>query len=246
MMRLKLIPPLGLLLLCQITLSGVAPAVQIQVPPVPSPVPGAGPTASMIPPGSSPRPYRSPNLTFGSSRPIMAVGTLKSIDSATSTVVIAINRRLSCIPHIMVIRAQQAGKDKELFDKELPPQRTFHLTPRTMILDARPNPNKTPAKAVSGKLQNQDQELLKFSDFKPGDPVGVLYRMGFIPGEDPLPLNFCRLNPGQGIDVEASPLSDRYKFLLAQKRKRLAGRALGHDVQTSPPLSLDQPTTHGL
>ena len=48
MIRLKLIHRLGLLLLCQATLSGVAPA-QIQVPPTPAPLPWSGRPIGQVP-----------------------------------------------------------------------------------------------------------------------------------------------------------------------------------------------------
>ena len=169
------------------------------------------------------------------SRPLFAVGRLKTIDSATSTVVISIDRKLSSAPHILLYNAKRAGVEQELMDREFPPERAFLITRRTFLLDAKPDPRKPQTRASTGKIR-EDKQFLPFSAFKPGDFVGVMFSMSST-GKGTHALNLCRLDPNQkdfGIDY-------------APMRKGTFGRKarFSHQAKTTSTLSQDTVTTHG-
>lgn len=142
-------------------------------------------------------------------RPILAVGTLKSIDSGTSTVVISIDRKLSSVPNILVYEAKKAGTYEELMSRELPAERTFRIPPQAMIMDGRYNPDKPQTKAVTGKIR-QDKQRIAFSEFKPGERVGVLFSLNSDPSKPPTIRNFSKLDPDRtDFAVDFNPMRGR-------------------------------------
>lgn len=142
---------------------------------------------------SATRPTANPLYT---SRPLLAVGTLKRFDTATSTVVIAIDRSRSSMPHVLEFNAHKAGQLDKLQDREFPTERSFHLTPFTALWDARPDPNKPQTRADTGRIR-EDKQRLKATDFKPGDQVSVYFRMDADPAKPPFVINVCQVDPAQ-------------------------------------------------
>ncbi|MCL5271051.1 MAG: hypothetical protein M1457_11015 [bacterium] len=182
------------------------------------------------------QPHRRNDYT---SRPLLAVGTLKSIDAATSTVTIAIDRSRSVIPHILLYTARRIDMDRQIVDREFPPERTFNLDPRlTMLIDARPNPDKPQTKAVTGRMR-EDRQRLPFSAFQPGDQISIHYRMNPDPSKPPYVLNMSKVDPNQKtFMVDFNPM---YKMRV----KREDGKSTGTQPTTAT-LALDAQTTRGL
>jgi hypothetical protein len=168
--------------------------------------------------------YRTQKLTTGTargqfpsnpdsyftSRPLLAVGTLKQIDSASSTVLVAIDRKLSSIPSVLTLNAQQGGVAQAIIDREFPPERIFKIHRRTYLRDARPLAKRDqPAEQIRQKLPHQ-RDRIGFGDFKPGERVGVLYRIRPGQPDDPIMLSFSKLDPDQmDFSVDFNPLRNR-------------------------------------
>ena len=135
------------------------------------------------------------------SRPLLAVGVIKEMDRATSSVLLTIDRERSQMPNILMHRAKKAGKENELLDREFPAERRFSLSPRTMFLDARESQKKEAVRAETGKMA-EDAQQLEWSDFAPGDHATVLYKLRPNPDQPPLVITVSKVDPDQK-DFEA-------------------------------------------
>jgi len=129
-------------------------------------------------------------------RPIVVAGTFLSYDDATSSVLVAIDRQRSSLPNILRRRAQNASLEQELLDRELPPQRAYRISRRTLFLDGRASAKKPESPASEGRVAD-DPQRIDFDQFKPGDPVSLLYRMTNDPDEMPTLINLSLVDPGQ-------------------------------------------------
>lgn len=165
------------------------------------------------------------------SRPLMAVGDIKAIDSGTSTVVVAIDRNLSALPRVLQHNAKERGVLQELLAREFPAERPFLLTRRTMFIDARIDREKLQANPEALKKFDQDKQLIKLSDFKVGDRVSVLFQMNPTAGAGARAINLCKQDPKRRdytVDFEPSP-----KFALRRSRS-LNGATTATSPQQNP------------
>jgi len=128
------------------------------------------------------------------SRPLLAVGTLEAVDTAASSVTLAVDRRLSLMPHIMEVRARREGVLEAARTVLFPPRRTFALTPRTMLIDARGGRHQVPA--TSGRI-DRDPQRVPLSAFRPGMRVGVIFQIRPDPRTAPLVKTLSILDPRQ-------------------------------------------------
>ncbi len=142
-----------------------------------------------------PRPRRSERPLY-TSRPLLAVGQIKEMDRATSSVLVAIDRELSAIPNVLISHARREEKEAELLDREFPPERRFKLTQRTLYLDARASEKKPETRADTGQIA-EDKQRLRWGDFKPDDHVTVLYKLRPKADRDPLVLSFSKVDADQ-------------------------------------------------
>ena len=142
-----------------------------------------------------PKPRRSEQPLY-TSRPLLAVGQLKEMDRATSSVLVAIDRERSVIPNVLISRARRQEKEAELLDREFPPERRFKLTQRTLYLDARASQKKPETRADTGRIAD-DEQRLRWEDFQPDDHVTVLYKLRPKADRDPLVLSFSKVDADQ-------------------------------------------------
>lgn len=163
--------------------------------------------------GTAVRQPIAPRIRPGyTSRSLMIVGTVKSIDSATSTVVVTIDRKKSSLPHILLLNARKAGIEDEVIAREMPKERAYKLNRRTMFLDARPDPTKKQVKAETGQIKT-DPRFIKFTDFKEGEWVSVLYRMRSTPTKSPIVFNVSKVDPEKtNFNVDFSPMGKKRQF----------------------------------
>ncbi len=128
---------------------------------------------------------------FFTSRPLLAVGTVRSIDSASSTVTVAIDQNLSDLPITLTHKAKVTGQDLEsLRRREFPPQRTFRIGPMTMLVDDR-------APLPKRRGEPRPQPRIGAGDFKPGDRVSLLFRMEHDPNRTPYAINLSKVDPAR-------------------------------------------------
>jgi len=166
-----------------------------------------------------PTPPIRPDYT---SRPILAVGTIKSIDTATSSVVLLVDRDRSSLPNILRVRAREAGLEQMLLDREFPPERRYTLTPRTILLDTRETTATLPANL------RQDKKI-DLADFRPGEWVSVLYRMRQNPDLQPGLYNMSKVDPNRTFQVDYNPMG------MGARPSFIRGGSHG-DLRTTDPL----------
>ena len=179
-----------------VAMCGFAPA---GAPNDPAPASALRPTTATIRAidmSSRPRPTPRPDFT---SRPILAVGTIQSIDSATSSVVLLVDRDRSSLPNILRVRSRAAGLEQMLLDREFPPERRYTLTPRTLFLNTRGTTATLPANPRRGKN-------IDLADFRPGEWVSVLYRMRQNPDLQPSLYNMSKIDPSRTLKVDYNPM----------------------------------------
>lgn len=171
------------------------------------------------------------------SRPLLAVGELLEIDTDQRSIRVLIDRERSVIPNALDVNARKVGTLDEVLDNEFPTSRTFVLSLRTLIKDARPGKQQQPL-AVDGKVDD-DSRNLKLTDFHVGDHVSVLYRMSSSPEKPARVLTFCQVDPKQKkYYLDHNPFAPRRNVFAGEtdepeKRTRRVLEALTADKVTT-------------
>lgn len=214
-----------------VAMCGFAPA---GAPNDPAPASALRPTTATIRAidmSSRPRPTPRPDFT---SRPILAIGTIESIDSATSSVLLLIDRDRSSLPNILRVRARKAGLEQMLLNRELPPARRYTITPRTLFLDTRATTPTLPADRSQGKK-------IDLSNFRPGEWVSVLYRMRRNPDLQPALFNMSKVDPNRTFEVDYNPfgMGARPSFI---RRDPRVDRPTTASIQRMNPAAEDSTT----
>jgi hypothetical protein len=181
--------------------------------PTAPPAGGMGHTSSTLIMSRPPVRYRLDPKHPYTARDLLAVGTLKRIDSGTSTAVVLIDRNLSDMPHILVYNAKKAGVYEELLNRVFPPEKEFYLTPLTMFMDARRDHYQPPTRASTGKIM-QDKERIPLTDFKPGDHVSVWFKMNPDPARRDFVINLSK------VDADRTDFSAEVRLVAPRRVER--------------------------
>ncbi len=160
-------------------------------------------------------------------RPVLLVGTLKSLDGAT--VVIEPDPKLTSFPRVIQIKAHVLHIDPApLMERELGRDRAFLVTPETFLVD-----DTAPLEPQPGQVRRPAPRIA-LEAFSPGAKVSALYRLPYPLDSETTPtlLNLSLVDPERTYySADFDPT-----------------RRLPNNPQTRrvpPTMSSDQPTTPG-
>lgn len=140
------------------------------------------------------RPYKMLDpLGVHTSRPLMAVGDIVSVDLTSRTVVLTIDRAHSSLPHILQENAEKKKVLEKLIEREFPAQRSFPINRTTLLAD----PERAPGKRMETEREHLAREVIRLEDFQPGDHVSVLFRQGMTPDDPPWVFNMIKQPRGR-------------------------------------------------
>ncbi len=155
---------------------------------------------------------KRPAVRSYTSRPLVAIGTIKEIDLQASRVVVIIDRKQSSLPRVLRINAEKAGQLDSILEREFPKERCFLIHDRTLGLDARMDMRKNQVRADTGKI-HEDRQFLPLKSFGPGDRVSVLFRMPMTSGLPARILTISRVDSGrQDFDADFRPTTNRIEY----------------------------------
>jgi hypothetical protein len=147
------------------------------------------------------------------SRPLLAVGTIKKMDLVTSRVQVLIDRKRSSLPRVLKIKAEKSDQLESILDQEFPEVRSFLLHDRTLGLDARLDMRRNQVRADSGRI-HEDRQFLPVESFKPGDSVSVLFRMSSTPDHIARVLTISKVDPAQeNFEADFRPMNKNIQIV---------------------------------
>ena len=146
------------------------------------------------------------------SRPLVAIGTIKEIDLQASRVVVIIDRKQSSLPRVLRINTEKTGQLDSILKREFPKERCFLIHEKTLGLDARLDMRTNQVRADTGKI-HEDRQFLPLKSFGPGDRVSVLFRMTMTSDRPARVLTISKVNSGrQDFDADFRPTTNRIEY----------------------------------